>query len=71
MQIRPINITQQQKLQKDSRNNNNLVQNTNITNQQTPSFKGGLDSFCLLIANIIENGGLFVSFTLQDMLGTN
>ena len=53
-------------------NNTKLNINNNKTNS-TPAFKGlgGLDTFCLGLANLIENGGLFVSFTLQDMLGTN
>ena len=34
-------------------------------------FKGIIDSISLGTANAIENGGLAVSFTLQDMLGTN
>lgn len=42
----------------------------NNNNKQNTSFKG-LDSFCLGVANSIETGGLVVSFTLQDMLGTN
>ena len=55
---------------KNAAKHNNGRQNANINN--TPqSFKGGLDGFCLGVADLIENGGLFVSFTLQDMLGTN
>lgn len=42
----------------------------NNNNKQNTSFKG-IDSFCLGVANAIETGGLVVSFTLQDMLGTN
>ncbi len=42
----------------------------NINKKYNKSFKG-LDSFCLGVANTIETGGLVVSFTLQDMLGTN
>ncbi len=52
---------------------NNGRQSRNINNK-SQSFKGiGLvaDKFALEVANAIENGGLFVSFTLQDMLGTN
>ena len=45
--------------------------NKNINNNQTPAFKGGFDAISLATANLIENGGLAVSFTLQDMLGTN
>ncbi len=43
---------------------------SNNNNKKNTSFKG-LDSFCLSVANTIETGGLVVSFTLQDMLGTN
>lgn len=63
MQINKINQTIPKKLTKVSNNQKD-------TNRST-SFKGGLDSFCLGVADAIENGGLFVSFTLQDMLGTN
>lgn len=54
-------------------NINNTTVNINNTNKSQPSFKSfmGLDKMCLGLANLIENGGLFVSFTLQDMLGTN
>ena len=51
--------------------NNNLNINNNISIKNEPTFKGGLDSFCLGVADLIENGGLAISFTLQDMLGTN
>ncbi len=65
MQIGKINSTIPKKLTK-------VRETRNINNTKTnPAFKGGLDSFCLGVANAIENGGLFVSFTLQDMLGTN
>ncbi len=50
------------------------VNNSNINNKQNQSFKGigsGIDALSLGVANAIENGGLAVSFTLQDMLGTN
>lgn len=51
------------------------VPNNQITKQNNnkQSFKGlgPLDSGALFIADAIENGGLAVSFTLQDMLGTN
>ena len=60
---------------------NSLVPNRNIkadrtnkiNNKQNPSFRGLgiIDSIALGVANAIENGGLAVSFTLQDMLGTN
>ena len=70
MQVRQVNTVNSQRQLK--RNNNTKIQhNINNTQQQSPSFKGGLDSFCLGVANAIENGGLFISFTLQDMLGTN
>ncbi len=68
MQVRQINTVNSPK---QLRQNKNIQKNINNTQQQSPSFKGGLDSFCLGLANAIENGGLFVSFTLQDMLGTN
>lgn len=63
MQIKQINSFVPKKL-----NNNN------INNKQNNSFKGigsGIDALSLGVANAIENGGLAVSFTLQDMLGTN
>ena len=70
MQVRQVNTVNSQRQLK--RNNSTKIQhNINNTQQQSPSFKGGLDSFCLFVANAIENGGLFISFTLQDMLGTN
>lgn len=50
------------------RNNKAKHNNTNT------SFKGPMvmvDKAALKVADLIENGGLFVSFTLQDMLGTN
>ena len=50
------------------RNNKAKHNNTNT------SFKGpmaSVDKAALKVADLIENGGLFVSFTLQDMLGTN
>ncbi len=57
---------------------NNVKRQNNVTRREIqadkPSFKGlmaPIDKFSLFIANAIENGGLFVSFTLQDMLGTN
>ena len=69
MQVRQVNTVNSQRQLK--RNNNTKIQhNINNTQQQSPSFKGGLDSFCLGVANAIENGGLFISFTLQDMLDT-
>lgn len=81
MKINNINYTGSKKLvrqglENKKQNINNTVLNSNINNNKinsTPAFKGlgGIDSFCLSLANLIENGGLFVSFTLQDMLGTN
>ncbi len=61
MQVNRINQTIPQRLNKDSKN----------TNKNTQTFKGAIDKGALFVANAIENGGLFVSFTLQDMLGTN
>ena len=48
----------------------------NINNNKNPNFKGVgamqvIDTISRGTSNAIENGGLFVSFTLQDMLGTN
>lgn len=40
-------------------------------NNKKQSFNGALDKGALFVADAIENGGLAVSFTLQDMLGTN
>lgn len=74
MQVRQVNtVNSQRQLKRNINNNKNTNFNVNINNQkqQNPSFKGGLDGFCLGLANLIENGGLLVSFTLQDMLGTN
>lgn len=79
MQINRVNLPvssriskQQVGSKKNNINNRNtlITANNAIKNNQTPSFKG-IDNFCLFIANAIENGGLVVSFTLQDMLGTN
>ncbi|MCD7879588.1 MAG: hypothetical protein LUG16_06630 [Candidatus Gastranaerophilales bacterium] len=50
---------------------NNTAIKQNKSNTSNTSFKGGVDSVCLKVADLIENGGLFISFTLQDMLGTN
>lgn len=79
MQINRVNLPvssriskQQAGSKKNNINNRNTLIETNNTAQsgKTPSFKS-LDGFCLGVANAIENGGLVVSFTLQDMLGTN
>lgn len=70
MQVRQVSITsnKQQQIKKITQPKQNISNTLN----QSPSFKGGaLDGFCLWLADLIENGGLAVSFTLQDMLGTN
>ncbi len=44
------------------------------TQNNKPAFKSlgtMADGFSLGLANLVENGGLFISFTIQDMLGTN
>ncbi len=64
MQINSVNTTVPKKLTKQGSGSNKNVNNN-------PNFKGGFDSISLATANLIENGGLAVSFTLQDMLGTN
>ena len=52
--------------------NNQKKQKTLTDNQKRQqNFNGALDKVALGTADLIENGGLFVSFTLQDMLGTN
>ena len=72
MQVNKINTAIPKKQTKQSIGSNNKQNINNIvTTKQTPSFKGGVDSFCLGVADLIENGGLAISFTLQDMLGTN
>ena len=80
MQINKVNTVVPRRLTKQSSGSNNQnINNQNTftkpsitTEKQQASFKGaGLDKFCLGLANAIENGGLFVSFTLQDMIGTN
>ena len=72
MQISKVNTAVPRKTRQGSgRNENNI---NNINNKSQTNFKGigaGLDAFALGTANLIENGGLAVSFTLQDMLGTN
>ena len=69
MQINRVNTAVPSKVKQGSgRNEKTINNNTN------PNFKGvgaGLDKFALATADLIENGGLAVSFTLQDMLGTN
>lgn len=74
MQVSRISTVTPKRVSKQQfeRNKNNTNNKYNNINPQTQSFKGGaLDGFSLWIADLIENGGLFVSFTLQDMLGTN
>lgn len=74
MQISRISTVTPKKTsrQGSEKTKNNINNKYNNKNTQPQSFKGGaLDGFSLWIADLIENGGLFVSFTLQDMLGTN
>ena len=70
MQINKVNTALPRKNRQSlGRNENNINNNKSNTN-----FRGiglGLDNFALATADLIENGGLAVSFTLQDMLGTN
>ncbi len=56
-----------------NKNNKNISKNAgnNNNNKNNQSFKGFIDTLSLGVTNAIENGGLAVSFTLQDMLGTN
>ena len=54
----------------NSRANKQITQN-NKENNKNQSFGLIGDGVALATANAIENGGLFVSFTLQDMIGTN
>lgn len=63
MQVSRVNtfVQNNHKKQKTLTNNQNKQQN----------FNGALDKIALGTADLIENGGLVVSFTLQDMLGTN
>ena len=70
MQINKVNTAVQRKNRQSlGRNENNI--NNNSTNTNFKGIGAGLDTFALGTANLIENGGLAVSFTLQDMLGTN
>ncbi|MBQ9244680.1 hypothetical protein IJ182_00265 [bacterium] len=66
MQVSKVNTTVPNKI-------NKINKSENINNKQNTSFKGlgVIDTVSLGVANAIENGGLAVSFTLQDMLGTN
>ena len=50
MQVRQVNtVNSQRQLKRNINNNKNTNFNVNINNQkqQNPSFKGGLDGFCL------------------------
>lgn len=52
-------------------NNQGKQKTLNNNRHKNQNFNGVIDKFSLGVANAIENGGLAVSFTLQDMLGTN
>ena len=71
MQVNRVNTAVQRKITNQHTLNNKKNINNNIHIPKNQTFKGGLDSFCLGVADLIENGGLAISFTLQDMLGTN
>ena len=74
MQINRVNTAVLNKARQDSGRNENNINNINNNSKSQTNFKGigaGLDAFALGTVNLIENGGLAVSFTLQDMLGTN
>ena len=71
MQVNQVNTAVPRKIIKQKSDSNKRSTNNIINSKQVPTFKGGLDSFCLGVADLIENGGLAISFTLQDMLGTN
>ena len=71
MQVNQVNTAVPRKIIKQNSGSNKRSTNNIINSKQVPTFKGGLDSFCLGVADLIENGGLAISFTLQDMLGTN
>lgn len=81
MQIHQINSIIPKNTTKLNNNGRNNLSNSNLNRQNNAdvSFKGipttiqmgVFDKLALWVANAIENGGLFVSFTLQDMLGTN
>ncbi len=71
MQVNQVNTAVPRKIIKQNSDSNKRSTNNIINSKQVPTFKGGLDSFCLGVADLIENGGLAISFTLQDMLGTN
>ena len=70
MQIKTVETSVPRKINRQGSERNKQ----NINNTTNTNFKGigaGLDKFALGTADLIENGGLAVSFTLQDMLGTN
>lgn len=72
MQVNQVNSLVPRKL--NNQRNNKAEQNNNNLKNRTASkesFEGAVDTLSLGVANAIENGGLAVSFTLQDMLGTN
>ncbi len=71
MQVNQVNTAVPRKIIKQKSDSNKRSTNNIINSKEVPAFKGGLDSFCLGVADLIENGGLAISFTLQDMLGTN
>ena len=71
MQVNQVNTAVPRKIIKQNSDSNKRSTNNIINSKEVPAFKGGLDSFCLGVADLIENGGLAISFTLQDMLGTN
>lgn len=71
MQVNQVNTAVPRKIIKQNSDSNKRSTNNIINSKQVPTFKGGLDSFCLGVADLIENGGLAISFTFQDMLGTN
>ncbi len=45
--------------------------NNNFKTLHNQSFKGGFDNTVIAVMDAIDRGGLFASFTMQDMLGTN
>lgn len=45
--------------------------NNNFKTLHNQSFKGGFDNTVIAVMDAIDRGGLFASFTTQDMLGTN
>ncbi len=63
------NKNQKEKQQANFQNYQTKADSFNVKSNKNASFKG--HGPILKLADLIENGGLFVSFTLQDMLGTN